>query len=323
MDNKEISGPRMAAIGAFDGVHLGHRSLIAGLISRSLEAGYLPMIVTFDRHPLELIAPDRAPALLMTPADRRDALNECISHVEVIGFDERIRRMTAREFMAMLHDKYHVDAIYMGFNHHFGSDRLKNIEAYRAEAEKLGMKIFEGSEAEADGHKVSSSIIRRLLGEGDVVSAEKCLGHPYRLSGIVVKGQQLGRKLGFPTANLQPFDFRQLIPSAGVYACVATLSDGHSYKAMVNIGVRPTVDSSGQPTIEAHLLDFSGDLYGSPLTLDFIARIRSEQRFPSLEALAARLRLDAAKVRKMIPSGRVAANSANSMVLSFNCRSKL
>lgn len=293
------SKPRMAAIGSFDGVHLGHRFLIAELEAQSSAEGYTPMIVTFDRHPLEIIDPSKAPRLLMGPQERLDTLRGCVDDVAVVNFDENIRHMTAREFMAMLRDRYHVGAIYMGFNHHFGSDRLKDIGQYRAIAAELGMKIFQGKEA--DTLKVSSSIVRRQLEDGDVASAAVSLGRPYRIVGTVVAGKQLGRRIGFPTANLRPLDPRQLIPSAGVYACVATLPDGRRYKAMVNIGVRPTVDSSGQPTIEAHLLDFTGDLYNSPLTLDFIARIRSEQRFPSLEALAARLRLDAATTRKMIP----------------------
>lgn len=294
------SKPRMAAIGSFDGVHLGHRFLIAELEVKSLEEGYTPMIVTFDRHPLELIAPSKAPRMLMRTQERLDTLRGCVYAVAVVNFDESVRRMTAREFMAMLRDRYQVGAIYMGFNHHFGSDRLKDIGQYRAIAAELGMKIFQGKEA--DTLKVSSSIVRRQLEDGDVASAAGSLGRPYRIAGTVVAGKQLGRKIGFPTANLRPLDPRQLIPASGVYACVATMSDGHRYKAMVNIGVRPTVDSSGQPTIEAHLLDFTGDLYNRPLTLDFIARIRSEQRFPSLEALAARLRQDAATVQCIIYS---------------------
>lgn len=294
------STPRMAAIGTFDGVHCGHQALIAGLNVCSAIEGYSPMVVTFDRHPLQLVAPDRVPPLLMTHIERFDALRSRISNVAVIEFDESVRNMTAREFMSMLHDRYNVGAIYMGYNHHFGSDRLQNIEQYRAVADELGIKVFNDIEAYADGHQVSSTIVRRQLEEGDVAAAAISLGRPYRLSGIVGEGKQLGRKLGFPTANLMLADYLRLVPASGVYACIATLPNSRTYKAMVNIGVRPTVDTSGQPTIEAHILDFNGDLYYRQLTLDFISRIRSEQRFSSLAALAARLRLDAATVRCLI-----------------------
>lgn len=289
----------MAAIGTFDGVHLGHRSLIAALNVRAAFEGLTPMIVTFDRHPLELIAPQSAPPLLMSPVERFDELRSHLSTMAIIRFDDATRRLTAHEFMAMLRDRYGVEAICMGFNHHFGSDRLRSFDDYRAVADSLGMKIYKDYEAEVGGQKVSSTIVRNLLQQGDVAGAMRLLGRPYRLAGIVGEGRQLGRQLGFPTANLKPLEIRQLIPAPGVYACDATLSDCRTYRAMVNIGVRPTVDASGHPTIEAHLLGFTGDLYGLPLTLHFIARIRDEQRFPSLEALAAQLRRDAAATQSI------------------------
>ncbi len=291
---------RMAAIGTFDGVHLGHQSLLTKLDVRAAFENYTPMIVTFDRHPLELIAPDRAPKLLMSPIERFNELRRHQSILAIIKFDDKTRRMTAREFMAMLRDRYHVGAILMGFNHHFGSDRLKSIDDYRAAANDLGLKIFNGIETEIGGHKVSSSIVRRQLDEGDVAAAMRSLGRPYRLMGMVSEGKQLGRKLEFPTANLRPLEPRQLIPASGVYACKAILPDGHSYKAMVNIGVRPTVESNGRPTIEAHVFDFVGDLYDRPVTLQFVARMRAERRFDSLDDLRSQLLKDAGAAKAIL-----------------------
>lgn len=289
--------PRMAAIGMFDGVHRGHQWLLSGLNVTAACYGYEPMIVTFDRHPLTMIAPDRAPKLLMTPTDRFSTLRSKLTLVAVVGFTDDIRRMTAREFMVMLRDRYGVKAIYMGFNHRFGSDRLQSVDDYKAVAAGLGMEIFNGLEETVGGEKVSSSIIRGLIADGDVAKAAECLGRPYRIMGSVEQGKQLGRTIGFPTANLHPGDDRQLVPGLGVYACRAILNDGRVYEAMVNIGCRPTVDDSGRVTIEAHLLDFSGDLYGRVLTLEFLRRIRDERRFTSTDELREQLAEDAKAVR--------------------------
>ena len=296
--------PRMAAIGMFDGVHLGHQWLLSGLNATAAFNGYEPMIVTFDRHPLSMIASDRAPKLLMTPTERFRTLRSKLGLVAVVDFTDEIRRMTAREFMIMLRDRYGVKAIYMGFNHRFGSDRLQEVDEYKAVAAGLGMEIFDGTEQMVHGEKVSSSIIRELIAAGDEEKAAECLERPYRIMGYVEQGKQLGRTIGFPTANLHPDDDRQLIPGNGVYECRAINADGKEYKAMVNIGVRPTVDDSGRVTIEAHLLDFSGDLYGRVLTLDFLRRIRDEHHFGSAEELRKQLVKDAESIRGVTSAGR-------------------
>lgn len=295
------SGKYIAAIGTFDGVHLGHNSLMWGMNVLSAFKGYYPMFVTFDRHPLDVIAPDRAPRLLMPHSERTSALRGMLSRVAVLKFDDELRRLTAREFMQLLRDRYNVEAIYMGFNHHFGSDRLKDIADYRREAESLGMKIFEGKEARTDSDRpISSTEIRRLIVEGDVATASAMLGRPYRIIGIVEHGEQLGRTIGFPTANLRPIEERQLVPGRGVYACRAIHPNGKQYKAVANIGVRPTVSASGKQSVEVYLLDFTGDLYGRPLTIDFISRIRDEHRFDNVEALRRQLQADVDTARLLL-----------------------
>lgn len=289
----------MATIGTFDGVHRGHQAVLMELKSMSETLGLDPMVVTFDRHPLELIDPERAPRLLMRRQDRSDALRQIVPYLAEIKFDEAVRRMTAAEFMAMLRDEHGVKALILGFNHRFGSDGLQRFEQFEAEAKKLGMAVYQGVEQLSDEGRLSSTIIRQSLLDGNVESAAKCLTRPYRIVGHVTTGKQLGRQIGFPTANLVPFEQRQLVPKAGVYACKATCEDCCVYPAMVNIGVRPTVDSSGHTTIEAHLFDFDGDLYGTTVAIDFMKRIRDERSFPSLETLTAQLHEDAEFTRKM------------------------
>lgn len=298
----ERTGERIAAIGTFDGVHRGHRAMLLQMQVLAALEGYVPMVVTFDRHPLEEIAPERAPGLLMSLSERTSMLRSCLGSIVLLRFDEGIRRLTAREFMKLLRDRYNVGAVFMGFNHYFGSDRLRDPADYRREAESLGMKVFMGSEEPDDegGLRICSTEIRQRLSAGDVASASRLLGRPYRLIGRVGEGKRIGRTIGFPTANVVPLEDRQLVPSGGVYACWATLSDGRRVAAVVNIGCRPTVSSDGRVTIEAHLLDFSGDLYGCGLTLDFVARIRDERKFDGLEELRVQLGRDVEAARKIL-----------------------
>ena len=293
-------GARMATIGTFDGVHRGHQAVLMELKSMSETLGLDPMVVTFDRHPLELIDPERAPRLLMRRQDRSDALRQIVPYLAEIKFDEAVRRMTAAEFMAMLRDEHGVKALMLGFNHRFGSDGLQRFEQFEAESKKLGMAVYQGAEQLSDEGRLSSTIIRQSLLDGNVESAAKCLTRPYRIVGHVTTGKQLGRQIGFPTANLVPCEQRQLVPKAGVYACKATCEDCCVYPAMVNIGVRPTVDDSGHVTIEAHLFDFDGDLYGTTMGLDFINRIRSEKQFGSIDELQQQLHIDATTARKLL-----------------------
>ena len=289
--------PRMAAIGTFDGVHTGHRAMLADLARVSAEAGFSPVAVTFSRHPLEIIAPQRAPRLLMPADSRIGALRQAAGDVIVLDFDEKMRALTAQQFMTMLRDDYNVGAVYMGFNHHFGSDRLNDFADYQAAAAPLGIRLFKGTEAQADGHKVSSSVIRSLVEKGEMEEAALCLGRRYALTGIVGPGRPLGRRLGFPTANITPLEPRQAIPASGVYACFAVPPDGVRRHAVVNIGTRPTVAADGLTTIEAHIIGFTGDLYGQQLTLEFRRRLRPERRFDNPDALAGQIARDIADAR--------------------------
>ena len=287
----------IATVGMFDGVHLGHCSLLSELKRLGAERGMATAVFTFDRHPLSIISPDKAPASL-SPLDERvkRLLAAGVDDVEVLAFDGQLRALDARSFITMLRDRYGVRAILMGFNHRFGSDRLKNFADYAAIGRELGVEIVRGEEwSSGEGaHSVSSSSVRRALGEGNMKLAAEMLGRPYSISGKVVGGRRIGRKIGFPTANLQPDEATCQLPAPGVYAVDVAMPDGTVRRGMLNIGVRPTVDHSDCPalTIEVNIIGWDGDLYDSRLTLSFISRLRGEMRFADLDALRTQLTRD-------------------------------
>ncbi len=280
--------PAAAAIGTFDGVHRGHEAVIAKLRDVSDERHLTPIAVTFDRHPLDLIAPERAPKAITTIERKARLLKDAGVTPVVLPFDETMRATTALDWMRRLKRDYNVAAIVVGYDNTFGSDGVNlSIADYRRLGQSLGIDIIEAPFVAA----VSSSAIRKAVGEGDVKRAAEMLGRPYRLTGTVVDGNRLGRTIGFPTANINP-DPTLAIPADGVYAATAILSDGSKHPAMVNIGRRPTVRRGEQRTIEAHVINWKGDLYGSQIGLDFTSRLRDEVRFNSIEALRAQLEKD-------------------------------
>ncbi len=292
---------KIAAIGTWDGVHPGHRFVLDALVAEGAKLGLEPVVVTFRTHPLSVVAPERAPRYLSSLAERVAMLSEAgAADVITLDFDNSLRALTAARFLSMLRDRYNVKVVMLGFNNSFGSDRLKGVEAYRAVAPE-GMTVIQIPEYEGDSGHVSSSLIRKLISDGDVAGAARSLGRLYSIRGRVVGGRRLGRTIGFPTANLA-VDPGRLLPGAGVYAADAVLSNGLRFRAVVNIGYRPTVDRSVRPrmTVEAHLLGFSGDLYSSTVILYFLDRIRREERFPSVEALRAAISRDAAVAHNIV-----------------------
>lgn len=277
----------VATIGMFDGVHRGHLHLLGQLRELASARGLEPVVVTFSDHPLSVIAPERTPALLMPFGERVEALGREVARVEILDFAD-VRQLTAADFMRRLVDAYGVKVLLMGFNHGFGSDRIKDFDVYRRIGAETGLDVVWASES--PDLTVSSSLVRWAVSGGDVALAADLLGRPYELVGTVVEGRHLGRTIGFPTANLRLSEPRQLVPAEGVYACRA-VTDGAEYPAMVNIGRRPTVDSSEHPerTIEAHIISFDGNLYGRRVRIRLVARLRGERPFGSLEALRAQL----------------------------------
>lgn len=290
---------KIATVGMFDGVHSGHRFLIDQLKQEGINRNLGTLVISFTQHPLAVIAPECAPAMLSTAEERKSMIlasgvDECI----MLDFDRKLQQLTAREFMSMCHDSHNVDVLMLGFNNRFGSDRLSNIADYQKEGDKVGITVMQANELP----DMSSSIIRNLIIDKEIKKATEKLGYFYFLEGTVVKGKQIGRTIGFPTANLQP-STDKLIPPKGVYASLVTLPDGGQRPAMLNIGCRPTVDKNNAPiSIEANIFDFSGDLYDKTIKIHFLDFIREELKFNSLEELRNQIAIDKTAVQKAYDS---------------------
>ena len=296
-----------AVIGMFDGVHLGHRDLLRQLREAAAPRGLAPAVFTFPSHPLSIIRPEAAPALLSTPEEkllRLTAEGIAPRDIEFLSFDDRLRHLTAREFISLLHHKYNVDYILRGFNNRFGTERDLSAEDYRAIAAAEDVTLSDAlpySIPSADGPQdVSSSLIRIALAGSDMPRAAILLGYPYEISGTIEPGKHLGATIGFPTANIAVAPSK-LIPPQGVYACTAE-TDGASYPAVVNIGHCPTTGTlNGHPTIEAHLIGYSGQLlYGKTMQLRFHNLLRREQKFNSLHDLQSAIASDIEKAKNLI-----------------------
>ena len=304
--------PCAATIGFFDGVHRGHQYLVANLKEHARQLGLATMVITFARHPRQVLHSNWQPQLLSTASEKALLLEQlCIDYLVILQFDESMAALSAREFMnQILFRQLHVKLLIIGYDNHFGHRPAKSVdnevrrcegfEDYVDYGRELGMKVFRENPLSLGDIRVSSSVVRRLLAEGDVWTAAKCLGHPYSLSGTVVQGEHVGTGIGFPTANLCPDDHCKLIPATGAYAVTVQLPGLlQPLHAMTNIGTRPTFDGL-QLTLETHIFGFSGSLYGQLLTIHFHYRLRSEQRFESADALTAQLRLDAAQAEELL-----------------------
>jgi riboflavin kinase / FMN adenylyltransferase len=271
------------AVGTFDGVHLGHRAVIEGAES----------VLTFDPHPVSVVSPQHTPKLLTRPARKAELIAELgVQEVVVIPFDADFARRPAAEFIdQVLVAALGAQRVSVGENFRFGHKAQGDARMLAAD-ERFATVVH--PLLEVDGEIVSSSHIRGLVLAGDVAGANRMLGAPFRLCGEVVRGDERGRELGFPTANLIP-DEPLACPGHGVYACLA---DEHP--AAVSIGVRPTFQTGRGELIEAYLLDFEGDLYGSCLRLDFLERLRGERRFATPEALIAQMHRDVERTRRSV-----------------------
>jgi riboflavin kinase/FMN adenylyltransferase len=292
-------------IGNFDGVHLGHRAVIRSAIERARSLGSLSIVYTFDPHPRRVLDPDRSQPLLMSPRQLELALEE-------LGVDALIRERFTPEFASLtpdaflrtiLHGRIAPRELFVGRDFHFGKGRGGSGETLVHMAPTLGIRVVIVAEVQAGGRDVSSTRIRQALALGDVEDARICLGRPYALWGRVVRGDQRGHELGFPTANLEPEN--ELLPAGGVYATRARLIDEggrpsrESFGSVTNIGTRPTFQK-GQFLSETHLLDFEGELYGKRLEVGFFARLRSEQRFPDAERLRRQIADDVERARAIL-----------------------
>ena len=276
----------IATIGYFDGVHRGHRYLFEQLRQLGAARGLVPAIYTFREHPKEVLCGVRPP--LLTTPNERFRLLEGEGELHVLSFAE-IRRLTAAEFMQRLHAEG-VQSLLMGYDHHFGADQLTDFRDYARIGRETGIEVLPANELpeEIVGH-VSSSAIRRALLAGDVESANRMLGYTYSICGAVVRGNAIGRTIGFPTANIH-YPAEKLLPPAGVYAGWCRVAE-HDYPTLVNIGTNPTVGNRST-TVEGYLTGFAGDVYGQQLCFRLERFVRREQKFDSLDALREQITKD-------------------------------
>jgi riboflavin kinase / FMN adenylyltransferase len=286
-------------IGNFDGVHLGHQNLIRDLTQRAAKIGGTPVVLTFNPHPLQVLAPNNAPLQIQT-LNQKIAIMESleIPLVVVIPFDMQLAQMIARDFaVRILWERLHPKEIYVGPNFAFGHRRQGSFNVLKEIGEEEGFLTGKIHQVQFRGNRVSSTAIRQALISGQVGLARRLLARPYALEGTIVRGTGIGSKLQIPTANLQTSN--DLIPRRGVYVTLLHL-EGQRYRGVTNIGFRPTINQEGigSLSLETHLLDFKQDIYGKPAALEFLLRLRDERRFPGEGALVAQIRKDIKSARR-------------------------
>jgi riboflavin kinase/FMN adenylyltransferase len=291
--------------GTFDGVHVGHQRILARLREVAQARGGPSVVITYWPHPRLVLGPPLShPELL--ELQLLNTLDERIAKLAKFGVDYLLIVPFTREFAQWTSEEYiqrlllqTVGArhLVIGYDHRFGKNREGGFDYLRQHADRYGLTVEEIPREDVDAVGVSSTRIRQALRQGDIATANRYLGYPYPLSGVVVPGQQLGRTIGYPTANLAPPEPLKLVPARGIYAVWATTAAGTRHPAMLSIGVRPTIGDDLAQTIEVNLLDFSGDLYDQVLTLEFVAWLRAEEKYNGLAALTAQLALDAKATR--------------------------
>lgn len=293
--------PCVATIGFFDGVHRGHQYLIRHLVETARNEGMESTIITFDEHPRKVLHSDYQPEMLSTLDSKLLLLSKTeVDNAVVLHFDKEMASSSAREFMQqVLHEHLHVKKLFIGYDHRFGHNREETFDDYVRYGKEMGMEVVRNQAFTLNDIHVSSSVIRSFLREGEVEMANQCLGYPYTIIGKVVNGFHEGRKLGFPTANLDISHFGQMIPAPGVYAVRARLENSVEMKrGMMNIGTRPTFGGK-KITLETHIFNFDGDIYNQLLLVSFVHRIRGERKFGSAEEPAEQLKEDEATVLEL------------------------
>lgn len=288
----------MLALGNFDGLHRGHIKIIERVRRVAAERGGTALVLTFDPHPPRVVRPDKAPPLLMTLDQKLDALDRAgIQGVVVVTFTRELSRWEPETFVkTVLVDWLHVSEVWVGADFLFGRDRTGNFTLLRALGGRTGFRVEKIDPVRYKEFVVSSTRIRRLVGEGRVDEASALLGHHFYLDGDVVRGAGRGRELGIPTANLETSN--ELVPPHGVYATTAAIG-GVVYPSVTNIGLRPTFETTPKTAIEAHVLGYDADLYGRRIRLGFVQRLRDERRFPDVDALKAQIEADVRRAGRL------------------------
>lgn len=300
---REIKSP-VLTIGTFDGVHLGHQKIIQALNAEADRCGGESVLFTFYPHPRMVLYPDaHGLQLIDTQEEKIEKLRSCgLKNLIIVPFTFEFSRQTALEFVRdFLVNQLNIKTLVIGYDHQFGRNREGDIHFLKEASELYGFDVIEISPLEIEALNVSSTKIREALQLGKVDIAESYLGQPFKLHGIVSRGNQLGRTIGYPTANIRIEASEKLIPGNGVYATIVDLN-GKLFASMTNIGVRPTVTYTGSKTVEAHIFDFSEEIYEENIGLEFVSFIRNEQKFDGLESLKKQLAQDELLVRSVLRS---------------------
>lgn len=301
----DLSAGAVVTIGAYDGVHRGHQEVIRQVRARAQARGAASVVLTFDRHPASVVRPESAPLLLTDLEQKIEALAATgIDHTVVLHFDEERSAETAEHFVqSVLAECLQAREIVVGDDFHFGHQRKGNVELLSQMGRQLGFEVVGLELVSWPGIEgpVSSTAIRRALGAGDLARAELMLGRPYDLRGLVVDGDKMGRELGFPTANVRVPSFRCL-PADGIYAGWYESDRVGRVPSAISLGHRPTFyeDGSGGLLLEAHLIDFDGDLYGDRATVEFASFLRGQEKFDGVDALVAQIAADVDRAREML-----------------------
>jgi riboflavin kinase / FMN adenylyltransferase len=299
--------PTVLTIGVFDGVHRGHHQLISGLVQRARALDCQSAVLTFDPHPDSVVRPEHPRPLLTTAEERAEQIAALgVDLLIIMPFTAALMKLGAREFMQQVCDAVALRELWVGWDFALGRKREGDRKRLAEIGHELGYTVHPIERYSLGHEAISSTRIRTLLDEGDVATAARLLGRPFSLRGEVVQGDRRGRTIGFPTANVA-FDSRHQLPGNGVYVCRARLAELR-YGAVTNVGVRPTFDGTRR-TVEAYLLDFAEDIYGQTLTLDFLHRLRGEQKFEGIAGLVAQITTDVAAARAWL------ANQATSLEL--------
>ncbi len=294
----------VVTVGSFDGVHLGHWAVLEEIRRRARRRGLASVLVTFDRHPLTVLRPEAAPGLLTTPDEKKEILTQSgLDYVAFLPFTSALSRYEPAEFVEeVLVRRFRVRELVIGYDHGFGRSRSGDIDLLTRLGRRLGFAVDVVEAVTVGGQPVSSTLIRRKVAEGNVEEAARMLGRPYSFRGPVVHGLGRGRHLGFPTANIPAPVGSKLLPNPGIYAVRASLRT-EILRGLLHLGPRPTFAGS-PPSVELYLLDFDREIYGEPVRVEFLTRLRDVRPFATPEALVAQMRLDETSAREWFEAGR-------------------
>ena len=293
-------GSTVATIGMFDGVHLGHALLVDFLNRQAASLGKQSLVITFKRHPRQVLQSDSSFRLIMPLEDRLAQLETLNPDLLLaMDFTRELAQLDSSQFIELLRDRYGVNVLVAGYNHRFGHNREETFADYCQHGSSLGVEVVKAPEYLGQYAPVSSTIVRSLIAAGRVKDALHCMGHPHVIKGKVVHGFHNGRGLGFPTANVGEIDPSLLLPHNGAYAVLAHVK-GLELQGMANIGKRPTLDNGDQLSIEVNLFNFEDDIYGEDISLEFISFLRLEFKMCGLEELKRQLALDRSNAQRLL-----------------------